>query len=210
VPRRRRNEEFNPVACVLIIGILIAFPAIATILALGIDFVYREWILIVAALAIAMVVVLGFVFRRRIRPVRRTAAPTANLLSILTLSTYGFEIYCRDLLEREGFTATVTKATGDEGVDVELRAKDGQIGLAQCKHGYNMRIGRPTLQQLYGEMINRRATFGFLLTTGTFTDEARTWARTKTITLVDRDELLRMASRAPSSGHRSQGPRSPQ
>ena len=131
----------------------------------------------------------------RRRPRRKP--PSADLLGILTLSTYGFEMYCRDILEREGYTATVTKATGDEGIDVELRAKDGQIGVAQCKQLLNARIGRPVLQQLYGEMINRRATFGFLMTTGTFTDEARKWARTKTITLVDRDELLRMADRRP-------------
>jgi restriction system protein len=78
-------------------------------------------------------------------------------------------MYCRDLLESVGYGATVTKAAGDEGVDVELRSKDGQTGPAQCKHGVNLRVGRPTLRQLYGEMLSRRATFGHLMTTGTFT-----------------------------------------
>ena len=159
--------------------------------------------LVLAAALLAMPLVFGpprriaWSLLRSITRVRRprAKAPTADLLSVLTLSTYGFEMYCRDLLQREGYAATVTRATGDEGVDVELRARDGRIGVAQCKQVLNTRIGRPVLQQLYGEMINRHATFGFLMTTGTFTDEAREWARTKTITLVDRDELLRMADR---------------
>jgi hypothetical protein len=38
------------------------------------------------------------------------------------------------------------------------------------------------------------------MTTGTFTDEAATWARSKTITLVDRDALSRWLTVRPEAG----------
>lgn len=171
----------------------------------------RDWLGAAIAAALAFVTGTYVLFGRRrlwrfirfaLRRIRRRRSPRAastaaspSLLGILTLSSYGFEQFCRDLLEREGYRATVTKATGDQGVDVELASRDGRIGVAQCKQVLNAKIGRPTVQQLYGEMISRRATFGFLITTGTFTTEAREWARPKTITLVDRDELLVMVAR---------------
>jgi len=130
---------------------------------------------------------------RRVRPKR--APPSADLLRILTMSPVAFEHFCRDVLEREGFQAVTTKQTGDQGIDVELRARDGRIGVAQCKQTPHTNIGRPTVQQLYGEMISRGATFGYIITTGAFTDEAAAFARTKTITLVDRDALLAMVDR---------------
>lgn len=123
---------------------------------------------------------------------RRRGRRPAEITAILSLSSYGFELFCRDLLEDHGFQAIATKATGDQGVDVELRAKDGERGIAQCKQWRDTKVGRPTIQQLYGEMISRGAPFGYVITTSGFTREAREWARTKRITLVDRDGLLRM------------------
>ncbi len=160
-------------------------------LGLLLEFVDREGETIVLGTAVAAAAVLGFRYWRRRR--RRRPLVTGDLLGILTLSPYGFETFCRDLLEREGFRAVATRRSGDEGIDVELVAPDGRRGVVQCKHAPTARIGRPVIQQLYGEMISRHALFGYVMTTGTFTEEAKTWARTKTITLVDRDGLLAMA-----------------
>jgi len=200
MPRRsRKSDELNYPGCIALLALLTILPAAIAILEAGLTWVGNNVALVLASIALASaIVVFGpRLLRRwwRQRRARRAAPPSADLLRILTLSSYGFELCCRELLELEGYEAVVTKQTGDEGIDIELKARDGRRGVAQCKHVLNLRIGRPTVQQLYGEMIHRGATFAFLITTGTFTDEALEWARTKTITLVDRDALLEMAAR---------------
>lgn len=199
VPRARRNKSEDDVTSW--IGCL--WPLVLLwVAALGIQLAMEltAWIsgelpLVVGALAIAVALALGAPRALRRWRARRRAPPSPDLLGILTLSSYGFEAFCRDLLEREGYTAFVTKQTGDQGVDIELRARDGRTGVAQCKQVLNTKIGRPVVQNLYGEMISRGATFGYVITTGTFTLEAVGWARPKAITLVDRDALLAMVER---------------
>ena len=116
--------------------------------------------------------------------------------AVLSLSTYGFELYCRDLFQQLGFRAVATRPTADEGVDVTLDAPGVGRGLAQCKRWASTPVGRPVVQQLYGQMIRTGATFGYVITTSRFTREAREWARTTRIQLVDGRELEQLVARA--------------
>lgn len=194
MPRRRSSASDDFSGCfgpllVLFIGAA-ALGLALQLLAAGIMFVREEWPLVVAAIAIAVLALLAL--RRAWRGARRRRPLLVDELAILNLSTYGFEAFCRDVLEREGYDAVLTKQSGDLGVDVELRAPDGELGVAQCKHSPTAKIGRKVVQELYGEMTSRRAGFAYVMTTGTFTDEARAWARAKPIVLVDRALLMEM------------------
>ena len=116
---------------------------------------------------------------------------------IMQLSPTEFEGFCARLLEAtRGMTAQVTRRTNDGGVDIELRDRDGSIGVAQCKQWVHHRVDRPIVQKLYGEMSHRGAAFGILLTTSTFTDGARRWAQDKEIELLDLDEIQLLAIEA--------------
>lgn len=116
---------------------------------------------------------------------------------IMQLSPTEFEGFCARLLEAtRGMTVQVTRPTNDGGVDIELRDRDGSIGVAQCKQWVHHRVDRPIVQKLYGEMSHRGAAFGILLTTSTFTDGARRWAQDKEIELLDLDEIQLLAIEA--------------
>ncbi len=200
MPRRsrKRNELAYYAGCIALVAVIALLQTAIAILGAGLAWV-GEYLGPVWSLALATAIVLlgtrGLQWWWGRRRGRRTSPPSTDLLRILTLTDHGFEMYCRELLELEGYHAAVTKASGDKGVDIELKTRDGRTGIAQCKHVLNLRIGRPTVQQLYGEMIHRRAAFAYLITTGTFTAEALEWARGKAINVVDRDALLELAAR---------------
>jgi restriction system protein len=70
------------------------------------------------------------------------------------LSPYQFEKFIAHLLERIGYRARVTQATGDGGVDI-IAHKD-ELGFegtvkVQCKQTLSS-IGEPDLSQLYGHL----------------------------------------------------------
>jgi len=77
-------------------------------------------------------------------------------------------------------------------VDLELFGPRG-AGIAQVKRWRRVPIGRPLLQQFYGEMTHRRFAYGYFLTTSRFTVEALEWSRGKGITLLDGPGLERLA-----------------
>jgi restriction system protein len=129
--------------------------------------------------------------RRAWKRFRRTRPLIVDELAIMHLTTDAFEHFCGRLMEGEGYHAEVTRRSGDFGVDVKLRDRAGRVGFVQCKHAPTATIGRDVVQKLVGAM-HGSASFGYLITTGHFTTEAAEWARSRPITLVDREALLRM------------------
>ncbi|MDE3103261.1 MAG: restriction endonuclease, partial [Chloroflexota bacterium] len=148
--------------------------------------------LVYVAIAIALAVGAGWYLTRRVH--LRWLEQHTDLATIVLMSPRRFEIFCRDLMEREGYRAHVTRFSQDQGVDIVLRDRRGR-GLAQVKRWASVPVGRPHLQQLYGEMSHRRAAFGYFITTSWFTREAIQWTRGKAITLVDGRRLESLASK---------------
>lgn len=110
----------------------------------------------------------------------------------------GFERLCQRLLREAGFQqVAVTGRTGDNGIDghgiLELNAFVTFKVLFQCKR-YKGSVGTPQIRDFRGAMEGR-ADKGIILTTGTFTQEARREARrdgARPIELVDGDKLVDM------------------
>ena len=148
---------------------------------------------------------------------RRRPVGGTDLRTILLMSSLRFEQFCADLLEREGYKVMLTAPTGDAGVDVEFRAPSGALGLAQARRWAHTPVGRPVVQQLYGEMTHEGAAMGYVITTSRFTREAVEWATGKRIGLIDGAELellatkyfgrieLKTADILPLRGHRRSG-----
>ena len=126
---------------------------------------------------------------------RRRLGGGTDLRTILMMSSLRFERFCADLLEREGYKVTLTSPTGDAGVDVEFRAPSGALGLAQAKRWTHTPVGRPVVQQLFGEMTHEGAAMGYVITTSRFTREAVEWAAGKRIGLIDGEELELLATK---------------
>lgn len=120
-----------------------------------------------------------------------------NLLSTLqAMPPAAFERLCQRLLRESGFVQVkVTGRSGDGGIDgVGIVRIGGLLGfpvLFQCKR-YTGSVSSSTIRDFRGAMIGR-ADRGLVLTTGTFSRDARSEATrdgAPPIDLVDGEELL--------------------
>ena len=115
---------------------------------------------------------------------------------LLALPSAAFERVCQRLLRESGFVEVrVTGRSGDGGIDgVGVVRLGGLLGfpvLFQCKR-YRGTVGASAIRDFRGAMIGR-ADRGLVLTTGTFSHEARGEATrdgAPPIDLVDGERLL--------------------
>lgn len=112
------------------------------------------------------------------------------------LSPTDFELLCKLLLEKSGFEVETTKASGDGGIDLIATKKEvftsGKY-IVQCKR-YSGSVGEPVLRDLYGVVTAESASKGILMTTGTFTVAARSFAVNKPLELIDGEILNQLIS----------------
>lgn len=122
-----------------------------------------------------------------------------RLLTIIQALPFdGFERLCQRLLREAGFQqVVVTSRSGDNGIDghgiLELNPFVTFKVLFQCKR-YTGSVTPSQIRDFRGAMEGR-ADKGIILTTGTFTQEAKREARrdgARPIELVDGDKLVEM------------------
>lgn len=115
-------------------------------------------------------------------PVEQAALQEA----LLQLKPYEFEQHVMSFFQQQGLTAWVTKQSNDAGVDGFARHPEGLI-VVQCKRNApDNPVGRPTIQQFKGVVEENEAWRGYVVTTSTFTQEARESAAKNTrLVLVD-------------------------
>lgn len=108
-----------------------------------------------------------------------------------------FEMLAGEAFRRRGYTVSETGGGGaDGGVDLVLR-KDGEKFLVQCKHWKAYQIGVTVIRELYGVMAASGATGGFVVTSGVFSQEAKSFAKGINIDLIDGAELVGLIKRIP-------------
>lgn len=119
--------------------------------------------------------------------------------SLSSMHPYQFEHLIRELLEAIGYEdVTVTKESGDKGVDVVATVQFGITTITevvQVKRTPKSSIGRPILDQLRGALPYHHAIRGTLITLGTVSKGAKDAALfpgAAPITLIDGDKLLDM------------------
>ena len=104
------------------------------------------------------------------------------------MDPYVFEYFVGAIFEQRGYKATITTASGDEGVDVLLR-KGLTKSVVQCKR-YGDSVGQPVIRDLYGTMMHNKANEAYLVTTASITNQAKSWVRGKPIYLIDGFKLV--------------------
>lgn len=115
------------------------------------------------------------------------ASPAVSALN--EMSWQEFEILVGEVFRQRGCTVTETGGGGaDGGFDLVLR-KGGEKFLVQCKQWKAYKVGVTTVRELYGVMAAEGATGGFVVTSGVFTQEAKSFAAGKNIGLIDGAEL---------------------
>jgi hypothetical protein len=102
-----------------------------------------------------------------------------------------FEHWVADLFRKCGFQVETTPQSGDHGVDLFI-ATGGHVIAVQCKR-WEGTVGEPVVRDLYGAMMATNAKTGCLVTTGSFTAQARVFAKGKPLYLVGLDILMEAA-----------------
>ena len=82
-----------------------------------------------------------------------------------------------------------------------MLSRDGERHLVQCKQWRAFRVGVDVVRELYGVMASKGAAGGFVVTSGRFTDEARSFASGRNIQLIDGPKLMGLLRQA--AGHPS-------
>jgi restriction system protein len=105
--------------------------------------------------------------------------------SLRTINWQEFEELVGEAYRRKGYIVTETGGGGaDGGVDLVLR-RSGEKLLVQCKHWKMEKVGVKVVRELYGVIAAEGATGGIVISSGTFSQEARDFARGKPLELLD-------------------------
>lgn len=101
-----------------------------------------------------------------------------------------FEMLVEEMFRRKGFTVIERGGSGpDGGVDLELRLSKDKY-FVQCKQWKSQKVGVAIVRELYGVMAAEGAVAGFVVASGNFTEDARSFAEGRAIELVATDQLL--------------------
>ncbi len=142
-------------------------------------------IAILATLAMA-----GYVFYRlemRRQAYKRWFDNNRGRKNIQEMAPLKLESFTGELFTRLGYQAIVTKASGDNGIDV-IAKKDGKLYVIQVKQT-GKAVGSPTIQTLCGSMLHAGADYGICLAPSGFTRQAREFASDKNVTLLDMNDI---------------------
>ena len=115
-----------------------------------------------------------------------------ELNTVRALPWEQFEDLVGECFRRRGYRVVSAAQGGpDGGVDVTLE-KDGTRAFVQCKHWRKSKVGVKTLRELYGVVVAKGADEGFVVCSGSFTADAKVFARESGIQLVDGQALIKM------------------
>ncbi len=136
----------------------------------------------------------------RVRRRRARLGEMRSLRGLLALSPAEFEFAVADLFRARGYDDIHrVGGSGDLGVDLIGRDRDGCLVIVQCKrYGRENRVGSPAIQSFIGMAVHHRAKRGVVVTTSTYTLPATRLAAQAPlpISLIDGTGLVRLASRA--------------
>jgi len=113
----------------------------------------------------------------------------STLAELQLLTGLQFEELIASLFRKDGYTVRHCGGTGDEGIDLVL-VMGQEKDVVQCKRWKNG-IGSPILREFYGALMHAGARHGFIITTASFSQSARDFARGKPISLISGAEILR-------------------
>jgi restriction system protein len=120
---------------------------------------------------------------------RRLLDVQTGIDSIRKLTWKRFEELVAEAYRRKGFTVIENSGSGpDGGVDIRLH-KDGQLHLVQCKQWRSHKVGVSVVREMYGLLSAESAASSIVISSGVFSQEAKSFAEGKPIDLIDGSQL---------------------
>jgi len=109
-----------------------------------------------------------------------------------TIDPYKFESEIALLFQKNGFSASATKGSGDGGVDIELQIRSKK-GVVQCKR-QKTKVSPGVARDLYGTMIAGGYDFGFVVCPAGFSNQTFEFVKGKKIRLIGLKRIVEMAN----------------
>lgn len=110
-----------------------------------------------------------------------------NIDDIDLMTGSEFETFIADLFSKKGYTTTVTKASGDQGIDVIAERNDTKIGIqVKC---YSGTVGNSAIQEAVAGKSFYSCDKAMVITNSSFTSSAIDLAQANDVILWDREIL---------------------
>ena len=123
---------------------------------------------------------------------KESGTQESSLGDLSNLDPIQFEHFCVGLLNSSGWTARVTQASGDQGIDII--ALHGKVkAVFQCKK-YSQPVGNAAVQEIIAGKAFEQAHVGALISNATFTASAKQLAFSTGIYLLHHSELPQFAA----------------
>ncbi|WP_404427034.1 restriction endonuclease [Ureibacillus chungkukjangi] len=114
-----------------------------------------------------------------------------SMLEIDKMLGIEFEHFVKNLLQKNGYeNSRITKASGDEGVDI-ITYKNGKKIAVQCKR-YSSKITNSAIQEVFSGMHYYNCHEAYVITNSYFTVNAISLANKHKVKLINRDGLFDM------------------
>jgi len=116
----------------------------------------------------------------------------SGIESIRQLTWREFEELLCEAFRREGYGVEHTGTGGpDGGIDIRLR-KDKSRVIVQCKHWKRQQVGVAIVREMFGLLHSEKADAVFIVTSGSFSDDAIGFASRNDIRLIDGPQVVQL------------------
>lgn len=107
---------------------------------------------------------------------------------LLELDPIEFEHHVATFFEKKGYSANVTTASNDGGIDIILKDDSNRRYAVQCKR-YSKTVSSSDMRTFLGTLVYNRIKKGFFVTTGNFSTNAIKIASEHNIELYDGERI---------------------
>jgi hypothetical protein len=136
---------------------------------------------------------IGVTYWKRSRT--RSKAFGISTEGLLNLTPSDFEEMVAELYRAMGHQAKRTGMIGDHGVDVVVKAKNGEKWVVQCKR-WRTPAGESIVRDFFGMMQHEKAAQGAIIATSGFSQAAKEWAKGKPLYLYNGNDFVNLWQRA--------------
>lgn len=109
-----------------------------------------------------------------------------------TMNHFEFEEFVGELFKKMGYNVTITKKTGDYGVDLVAKVDKDVIAVQVKRYAHGNNVGAEEVQELLGASWKYKANKAILVTTSDFTRQAAEQSKEAPIELWDKDYLYKL------------------
>lgn len=116
----------------------------------------------------------------------------SGIESIQKLTWREFEELLCEAFRREGYAVEHTGTDGpDGGIDIRLQKGKSRV-IVQCKHWKRQQVGVAIVREMFGLLHSEKADAVFIVTSGSFTDDAFGFASRNDIRLIDGPKVVQL------------------